>query len=344
MRKEKRTYRNYISRRKRIAVLIGACNISASVNAIFIALFFALTLLPHTAKSQQDPMFSQYYFNPLTVNPAYAGSRDVMSVTGLVRRQWLGISSAPVTGGFSFHTPDGKRQNGFGLTVVNDQISYIGQTWVSGQYAYRLRFRHDYNLQLGLQATVYNWRVNWSKAHLIDPNDDIPAFYGRNLWLPNAGFGAFFWGKKLYAGFSIPHLLVNTLSNNNPGISFNSRKSDIAALKRHFFLMAGYVFEVSPDFKLKPSLLVKQVYGAPLELDMNLNAYFWNKLGVGASYRTGDGIVAILEWQFTRQLRAGYAYDYPFTPLRRFTSGSHELMISYDFNFGHDAVVSPRVF
>lgn len=321
------TARITMKKRIRLPILIGLlfCGMAASV------------------WGQQDPMFSQYYFNPLTTNPAYAGSRDVVSITGLVRRQWLGIASAPVTGGFSAHMPDAKRRNGFGLTVVNDQLSYIGQTWVSGSYAYRIPMG-KFNLQLGLQAVFYNWRINWGKAHLIDPNDPVPLVYGRNLMLPNAGFGAFFWGKKLYAGISIPHLLVNSLDNNRPGISFNSKDTDVPALKRHFFAMAGYVFDLDPDLKFKPSVLVKKVYGAPLEVDMNLNFYFGGKFGVGASYRTGDGIVGILEYQFTPQLRAGYAYDYPFTQLRRYTSGSHELMLSYDFSFRNESVVSPRVF
>lgn len=288
-------------------------------------------------------MFSQYYFNPLVVNPAYAGSRDVVSMTGLVRRQWLGISTAPVTGGFSLHTPDAARRNGFGFTLVNDQLSYIGQTWMSAAYAYRIPLG-KYKLQLGLQGVLYNWRINWGKAHLIDPNDDLPVYYGRNLLLPNVGFGAFFYGEKLYAGMSFPHLLVNSLDHNRPGISLNSQNSAIAALKRHLFVMAGYVVEVNPDFKVKPSILIKQVYAAPLEVDMNVNLYFGGKLGVGASYRTGDGMVGVLEYQFNRQLRAGYAYDFPFTQLRRFTSGSHELMISYDFWFRNESVVSPRVF
>jgi type IX secretion system PorP/SprF family membrane protein len=308
-----------------------------------LAMALLLVLGSLNAWAQQDPMFSQYYFNPLTINPAYAGSRDALSVSALVRRQWLGISSAPVTSGFSIQSPDRNRRNGFGLSVVNDQISYIGQTWISGSYAYRIPMG-KYKLQLGLQGVMYNWRVNWSKAHLIDPTDNVPNLYGRNLWLPNAGFGAFFYGDNLYAGFSIPHLLVNSLDNNRPGISMNNKDSDIAALKCHYFFMAGYVIDVDPDFQMKPSVLVKQVYGAPLELDMNLNFYFGHKFGIGASYRTGDGIVGILEYQFSRQLRMGYAYDYPFSTLNSYTTGSHELMISYDFSFGNESVVSPRVF
>jgi type IX secretion system PorP/SprF family membrane protein len=308
-----------------------------------LSFFLLFGLLALGAWAQQDPMFSQYYFNPLTVNPAYAGTRDALSFTGLVRRQWMGISSAPVTEGFSVHSPDRARRNGFGLNVVNDRISYLGQTWLSGSYAYRIPMG-DYKLQLGISGVLYNYRINWNKAHLIDPTDQVPALYGRNLWLPNAGFGAFFYGDKLYAGLSVPHLLVNSLDNNRPGISLSSKDSDVAALKRHYFFMAGYVIDVDPDFKIKPSILLKQVYAAPLEADLNLNFYFGGKFGVGASYRTGDGIVGILEYQFSRQLRAGYAYDYPFTALRGFTSGSHELMISYDFSFGNESVVSPRVF
>lgn len=196
-----------------------------------LSFFLLFGLLALGAWAQQDPMFSQYYFNPLTVNPAYAGTRDALSFTGLVRRQWMGISSAPVTEGFSVHSPDRARRNGFGLNVVNDRISYLGQTWLSGSYAYRIPMG-DYKLQLGISGVLYNYRINWNKAHLIDPTDQVPALYGRNLWLPNAGFGAFFYGDKLYAGLSVPHLLVNSLDNNRPGISLSSKDSDVAALKR----------------------------------------------------------------------------------------------------------------
>lgn len=293
--------------------------------------------------AQQDPMFSQYMFNPLSVNPAYAGSRDALSVTALGRWQWVGMEGAPRTQTLGIHTPNGSRRNGFGLNIVNDKVSYLGQTWLSASYAYRIPLG-KYKLQLGLQGTMFNWRVNWEKAQLVDMADDVPAGYGNNLWVPNAGFGAFFYGERGYAGFSVPHLLVNSLASSRPGISFDSKQSAFAALKRHYFLMGGYVWEVSRDFKVKPSFLFKSVYGAPMELDLNLNFYFLERFGVGASYRTGDGMVGMMEYQINRQLRAGYAYDYPFTALRGYTTGSHELMISYDFSFGNKAVVSPRVF
>ncbi|MEM7036866.1 MAG: type IX secretion system membrane protein PorP/SprF [Bacteroidota bacterium] len=260
-----------------------------------ILIFFAVALsLP--LFGQQDPMYSQYYFNPLTVNPAYAGSRDALTMTGLIRRQWLGIQSAPVTQGFAVHTPDGSRRNGFGLQVINDKISYLGQTWLNAAYSYRVPIGEKYNLQLGLSATIYNWRINWNKAQLIDPTDDVPNFYGNNIWLPNAGFGAYFYGKKGFVGLSIPHLLVNSLDSNRPGISFDNQSATLASLKRHYFVMAGYVFEVTPDFWIKPSTLMKQVHGAPLEFDMNLNVYLFKKFGIGTSYRTGDGIVGMMEW------------------------------------------------
>jgi type IX secretion system PorP/SprF family membrane protein len=294
-------------------------------------------------RGQQDAMYSQYYFNALAVNPAYAGSRESLTMTGLFRRQWLGISSAPVTQTFSVHAPDYSRRNGFGLTIVNDKISYLGQTWITASYAYRIDMG-KHKLAFGLNGTVFNWRINWSKAVLIDQQDDVPGRYGDSYWMPNVGAGIFFYGPRAYAGISAPHLLMNSFGANGPSISISNTNSSIAALRRHLFIMGGYVIEFSKDFQLKPSTLIKHVYGAPWQADINLNAYILRKLGIGASYRSGDGIVGILEYQFSNQLRAGYAYDYPFTALRRYTSGSHELMLSYEFHYKNDAVVSPRVF
>jgi type IX secretion system PorP/SprF family membrane protein len=307
---------------------------------LYIALFLMAVL---EVRGQQQPMYSQYYFNALSVNPAYAGSRESLTLTALFRRQWLGIQSAPITQTISAHAPDYSRRNGFGITLVNDKISYLGQTWITGSYAYRINMG-KHKLAFGLNGTIFNWRINWAKAVLIDQLDEVPGRYGDSYWMPNVGAGVFFYGPRAYLGVSAPHLLVNSFGQNGPTTSISNGNSSIAALRRHLFFMGGYVFDISKDFQLKPSTLVKQVYGAPLEADFNLNAYIFQKFGFGVSYRTGDGIVGILEYQFTNQLRAGYAYDYPFTDLRKYTSGSHELMLSYEFHYKNDAVVSPRVF
>lgn len=296
------------------------------------------------AFGQQDPMYSQYMFNGLSINPAYAGSRDALSTTALFRKQWVGLEGAPSTQSFSLHSPTRNRRNAFGFQIVNDNISYLGQTWLTFSYAYRIEIGEKAHLHLGLQGSIYNYRINWNQAELIDPNDNVILGYGNNLWLPNAGAGAWYYNDKFYAGISVPHLLVNSLDKNRPGISVLAASANIAALRRHGFLTAGYVFDLSPDVKFKPSFLLKYVQAAPVELDLNGQFYFYDKLGIGGSYRTGDGIVAMVNYFFTPQLHAGYAFDYPFTKLNGYTSGSHEIMIGYDFRFGDKSIVSPRVF
>lgn len=310
-------------------------------------LFCLLLLFGGCVFGQQDAMFSQYMFNPLSVNPAYAGSRDMMSFNALARFQWVGLGGAPITQSFSFHMPTETRRSGFGINVMNDKISYIGQTWVNLSYAYRIHLTDKARLALGLSGTFYNYRIDWNQSHLIDPNDFVANNYSGSLNLPNAGFGMYFHTDKAYIGVSVPHLLINSLDANRAGIKVvggNDAGNNLALLKRHFFATGGYVFDLSREVQFKPSFFYKYVYGAPMEMDINANLYFHRKFGVGASYRTGDGIVAMVEFQFTNQLKAGYAYDYPFTDLNRYTWGSHELMIGFDFGYKNSAVVSPRVF
>ena len=293
---------------------------------------------------QQDPQFSQYMFNGLVVNPAYAGSRDALHLNGLFRAQWVGIDGAPVTQTLSMHLPSRNLKHGFGVTVVNDAISYLGQSWVSGDYAFRVPVGKTGKLCLGIRATGYNYRINWTKADLKNQSDNVPVTYGRNFFLPNAGAGIYYYSEKAYIGISVPHLLITSLDQNRPTIKLSDKSTDIPMFRRHYFAVAGYVFKLTEFVKMKPSFLFKYVYGVTPEVDINLNFYFVNKFGIGASYRSLDGIVGMAEFWATPQLRIGYAYDYPFTKLGGFTSGSHEIMLSFDFRYGENNVVSPRVF
>lgn len=307
-----------------------------------IALLLML-LCPLLTFGQQDPMYSQYMYNGLVLNPAYAGSREALSLNLLARKQWVGIEGAPETQTASAHIPVFSLRHGFGLSVMNDRISYLGMQNANLDYAYRIPLKKG-DLSLGLRASATLYSIDWTQVDLKDPTDDVLGNYDRQTFLPNAGFGIYYASDRFYAGVSVPRLLLNTLDSNTPEFSLSKPGDGVAALRRHYFLLAGYVYEISPDFQLKPSFLTKYVPGAPTEVDINLNAYFKQRFGVGASYRTGDGLVAMLEFFFTPQLRLGYAYDYPFTSLNGFTSGSHELMLGLDLNFSKDAVVSPRLF
>ncbi len=307
-------------------------------------LLFVLSFLGGFISAQQDPQYSQYMFNGLVVNPAYAGSREALHINGLFRAQWLGIPGAPITQTFSLHAPTRNLRHGFGGTLVNDAISYLRQTWASFDYAYRIPSGKTGYFCLGLRATFHNYRINWAEADLKNPSDFVPVTYGNNFFLPNAGTGFYYYNKNLYAGISVPRLLINSLDQNRAGISLSENATDIPQLKRHYFAFAGYVIKIDDFIRLKPSFMIKYITGVTPEADLNLNAYFGKRFGVGASYRTLDGIVFMAEFWANPQLRLGYAYDYPFTKLNGFTSGSHELMISYDFQFGLSNVVSPRVF
>jgi type IX secretion system PorP/SprF family membrane protein len=305
-------------------------------------ILLALTLRPHTAKSQQDPMYSQYMFNQMSLNPAYAGSREAMSFTGLFRKQWVGIPGAPMSETFSIHSPTPNDRYGFGLAVMNDRISYLGQTRVDLCYAFRMPLGRG-KLALGLDASINQYRINWSKAVVIDQNDIILS-NARRLTLPNTGFGVWYNTDRWYVGASVPRILINSLDKNGPTIKLVDATNGVPILKRHFFLMGGYVFVINDHVQFKPSLLFKFVEAAPLEFDLNAELFFYRKFWIGGSYRTGDGLVGMMQFQFTPQLRAGYAYDYPFTRLSNFTKGTHELMLGFDLNFKGESVRSPRFF
>lgn len=306
-------------------------------------IILGMMLLGSASFAQQDAMYSQYMFNPLSVNPAYAGSRGTISGLLLMRRQWLGIPGAPATETFQFHMPTPNKRYGFGINVINDHISYLSQTWVNASYAFRIPVGPG-TMALGLQGSVNNYRINWDRAELIDPLDPIPATYGRQLLLPNAGTGLWYNTDRWYAGISIPHLLINSLDSNEPGISIVAGNTNLALLKRHVFIMGGYVFDLGTELKFKPSILYKYVQAAPMEVDLNASFMYRDRFVMGGSYRSGDGIVLMAQYLLDSRLRIGYAYDYPFTDLGRYTSGTHEVLVGFDFKYKKEATISPRFF
>jgi type IX secretion system PorP/SprF family membrane protein len=282
---------------------------------------------------QQQVMFTQYMFNGLAINPAYAGSHETMSVTALAREQWTGLDGAPSTKTFSVHSPLKKERFSLGFLFLQDKIGVTNQNGVYGSYAYRIPVSKKANLAFGIQggATFYN--AQYSKVSATDPAfmNDI------RVAQPNVGFGVYFNTNRFYAGISLPQLMQTTFSN-------NSADSD-SKLLRHYFATAGYVFDVSPAVKLKPNLMVKAVNGAPVQFDVNLNALLRDVMWVGFSWRSFDSFDAILQLQLTEQLQVGYSYDFATTTdLSRVNGGSHELMLNYRFTFTKSKIVSPRYF
>lgn len=305
-------------------------------------LFFLLLVASLPLWAQQDPMYSQYMFNGLVLNPAYAGSREAINVTALHRTQWVGIPGAPTTTTFSAHAPVKKDNIGLGLIFVNDRIGVTETNNLGFNYAYMIKMSKGV-LSLGLQASVMQYRADFTSViHSFSPDVFDPSFSSVvNRWLPNFGTGAYYRTDRFYVGLSMPNILTNNL-NGETNVAFigNNR----ARQYRHAFLTSGYVFDITKGLKLRPSFLLKYVDGAPLELDLNANLWLYDMFAVGLSYRSFDSIDALFEFQVTPQLSLGYAYDYTLTPLGRFTSGTHEIMIRYEFGFGKSRIITPRYF
>lgn len=306
----------------------------AKRRSVFGLLVLGLCFLMTPTSAQQRIMFTQYMFNGLAVNPAYAGSQDALDLTLLAREQWMGIDGAPSTQTFSAHTPLPDTKASVGLLLTRDQVGVDTQTGVYGAYTYRIKLAKG-SLSAGLQGGFDFYRAGFSRVQVEDDDqhfvqDDAQAF------LPNFGAGLYYRTKKFYAGFSVPYLLNNLYPNH--------QETSQARQYRHWFASAGYVLALNRDLKLKPNVLVKAVQGAPVEVDLNANLLIKETLWVGMSYRSFDALSWLVEFQFTPKLRAGYAYDMTVSPLRQVNNGSHELMLNYRLSFQKSKVITPRYF
>ena len=286
------------------------------------------------AFGQQQAMFTQYMFNGLAINPAYAGSQDGVSFTALARRQWTGLNGAPSTETFSVHGPLKNRKIALGLQLYHDAVGIADQYGVYGVYAYRIDMGRG-TLAAGVQGGFNSYRARYSSVFVKSGDDPHFSADDASGMLPNFGAGLYYSTKKFYAGFSLPHLITNPL----PG-SVVSR----AQQYRHWFFTTGTVVTLSEQMKLKPSILVKAVEGAPVEVDVNANLLIKELLWLGVSYRSFAALSFLAELQITRPLRLGYAYDYTLTTLKSSHSGTHELMINYRLRFDRSKAISPRYF
>jgi len=307
-----------------------------TVNRLLSAL--ALMFFSMSAYGQQEPMYSQYMFNMLNINPAYAGSRGAISTVALYRNQWVGFPGAPRTTSFSFDMPLQNKKIGIGAQFYDDRIGIERTTGFNAMYAFRFQFAGSGTLSLGLQAGLLNYQANYTEVNTYVPND--PAFSSnvRGI-LPAFAAGIYYNSDKFYVGFSAPALLKTKIKYNNAAEIASVTSRDL-----HLFLTAGTVFDLNQDLALKPSMLIKAVSGSPVQMDLNVNLWLQNKIAIGASYRTGDAIVGMVEFQFNQQFRFGYAYDKTFSNLGTLVNGTHELMFRMEFGSPAVRVSSPRYF
>lgn len=303
-------------------------------NLILILLLSILT--SGFVNAQQKPMYSQYVFNTLAYNPAYAGSRNIVSVSALYRNQWLGIQGAPKTGTMTADAPFSNGRIGLGVQLISDELGVTKTTGAALSAAYKIAFNNEAKLSLGLQGSISNFRANFTSLNLsVGGGGNDPVYQQDiNTILYNFGSGIYFSTERLYIGVSVLDMLNTRLKTD----------SSTARQVGHAYIATGYVFPLSDDFNLKTGALVKGVVGAPIQADFNLTIWIKNMLALGVEYRTSSEIAASMELKITQNIGLGYAYDRSTTSLKSFNTGSHEFMIRYIFSFDQNNSLSPRYF
>ncbi|MBK8227329.1 MAG: type IX secretion system membrane protein PorP/SprF [Flavobacteriales bacterium] len=301
----------------------------------FSFLAFVLTV---DCVGQHTPLTSQYLFNGLAINPAYAGSRDVLSATLTHRQQWVGFEGAPVTQTIAVHAPVKRSKVGLGLMVFNDRIGVSNETGVLANYAYRIKMPNRAKLALGLGAGLSLYRAKWSQVAIVDNND--PSFAGdtRGAARPNFSAGLLYQTKIWYVGASVPFLLAHRYDVVNRSYRLSDERIDLEPM-----LTGGYVIKLNDEFKLKPTSLLRYRLASGLQGDVSTNLIYRDKVWLGASVRTNDAIIGMVEVLPTPQWRIGYAYDAGFSRINQYHKGSHELLVQYEFGY-RIRVRDPRYF
>ncbi len=299
---------------------------------------FLFSLLHFSSLAQQDIMISQYMFDGLLLNPAYAGSHKYFSSSLLHRTQWVGFDGAPQTGIFAIDGPIYNEKMGIGLIISSDRIGITDQKDIYGTYSYNLRLGKG-KLSFGLKAGVSRYSYKFSNLVYWDSNDQIFTGTVVSEWLPKFGTGLYYYADRWYAGLSVPSLFAYDPHNN-----FGKDVNNSGFIKRHYYMVTGCVFDMNNNFKFKPSVLLKYVASAPLEADINANILYREQFWFGLSYRTNDAFTAMIEYQTKSRFRFGYAHDFTTSKIKNHSSGTHEIMIGYDFGKDLIKVKTPRYF
>jgi len=289
--------------------------------------------------AQQDPQYTQYMFNTMAVNPAYVGSRGHTTITALGRTQWVGFDGAPDTQTLSYDTPIGYEGSnlGLGFNLVNDKIGPSHETYLDGNLSYTIQTGYDGNLALGLKLGGRLLNINWELSDTREENDDAFAQNIQNRFLPTVGAGVYYHEPDWYIGIAVPNFLRQEHYDENEIIG------ETAIERLHFFLITGFVFDLSYDVKFKPAILFKGVSGAPVSLDISANFMFVERFRAGLAWRWGDSIAALLGFQASDSLYIGYAYDLTTSNYNVANSGTHEVMLRYEIT-KPERMRSPRFF
>jgi len=303
----------------------------------YLVIIFLLGILGNVS-AQQDPMFTQYMHNPVTINPAYAGSRGTLNFTAMNRQQWVGIDGAPRTMTFSVNSPFNGYKVGIGFSLIYEEIGPSKQTGIYADYSYHLKLNQKIKLAFGLKGGVNVYDINKSNLRGTQGDDFEMSRAFQKLYLPNVGVGSYLYSDRFYVGLSIPKLLQNSLSDNANTLNALNKE------ERHYFLTGGLVVDLSENVRFKSSSTIRIVNGSPVSVELSGAFLLHDKLWLGGMYRLGDSVGALVKFDITSQLSLGYAFDMTQSRLRVDSQGTHEVYVSYDFAFRNNKILSPRFF
>lgn len=284
--------------------------------------------------AQQDAQYTQYMYNTININPAYAGSRGAMSIFAMHRTQWVGLDGAPVTNVASINTPLNNNNLGLGISFINDRIGPTNENTISADFSYTIPMSETLKLSFGVKATANLFNLDISKLNPSLPDPSIQNI--DNEFSPNIGAGLYLHSDKGYVGISIPNFIESNRYDDNEVAIFKE--------KINYYLIGGYVFDLNNTVKFKPAVLTKMVIGAPLQVDVSGNFMFSEKFVVGVAYRWSAALSAMVGFQVSDGMYIGYGYDRETTRLNNYNSGSHEIFLRYEIFKNNGKIITPRFF
>jgi type IX secretion system PorP/SprF family membrane protein len=294
------------------------------------------------AKAQYDAMFTQYMFNEMFINPAYAGSKEAMALTLNHRQQWVNFPGRPITTSFSLQGPLANNKMGLGLSFLNEQIGKLNRNLIYLDYSYRLKTSEKGFLSFGLMGGIHNQVNKLSELKATESGDIQISQNTPSMFTPNFGAGIYYNTNTFYAGFSIPRMIDDSYVFDGSGSINKSTK--ISPSKFHYYLTVGNIFTINDDLKIKPQTMIKIVQNAPIQFEVNTNFLIKNKIWAGVSYRSSSEISAILGLQISPQFLVNYSYDYSLTKIQKYSQGSHEITLGYLFSYKTRKIITPRYF
>lgn len=284
--------------------------------------FFALLILLFTigASAQQESQYTQYMYNQMAINPAYAGSQESTIIFGQYRTQWVGIDGAPQTANFSGHTTVSEAGHGIGISVINDKIGPTQTTYFDVNFSYAIELENYNVLYLGVKGGGSSFDIDYNKLNILTPETEMSGSMSK--FSPNFGTGVYLQSDRWYAGIAVPRILETKF--------FDNVRQSVASEKMHFYMHGGYIFDLTETIKFKPTALLKAVSGAPLAVDMSANFLFSEKFTAGAAYRLNSSFSGLIGFNISKEMSVGYAYDHETTSIGNYARGTHEFFIKFN--------------